>query len=214
MRISILCSEKTHPIRDTLDDWIERSKAGHDVELASKAAELAGGDLLFLIACHEIVGPGTRNRFRKTLVIHSSDIPEGRGWSPQVWAIIEGRDEITVSLLEADDAVDSGRIWAKRRVKIADHELYDEINEKLFRAWIELMDFAVANFETVEPCPQDSAQATYYRHRRPQDSQIDPSRSISEQFDALRIADPNRYPAFFHLRGHRYEILLRKADET
>jgi methionyl-tRNA formyltransferase len=53
---------------------------------------------------------------------------------------------------------------------------------------------------------------TYYRKRIPEDSRIDPCGSIAGQFDLLRVADPERYPAFFDFRGHRYEIRLIKSE--
>ena len=47
---------------------------------------------------------------------------------------------------------------------------------------------------------------------RRRDSRLDPSRSIAEQFDLLRVADPQRFPAFFDLRGHRYLVRLKKLE--
>jgi spore coat polysaccharide biosynthesis predicted glycosyltransferase SpsG len=36
--------------------------------------------------------------------------------------------------------------------------------------------------------------------------------SIAEQFDLLRVVDPEHYPAFFDYRGKRYIIKMEKAD--
>ena len=46
---------------------------------------------------------------------------------------------------------------------------------------------------------------------RRQDSRLDPHRPIADQFDLLRVADPDRFPAFFDLRGHRYLVRIEKA---
>ena len=90
------------------------------------------------------------------------------------------------------------------------HELYDEINAKLFQAELDLMDFAIDHFTTVRPSPQTAAAATYYRRRTPGDSKIDIDASIREQFALLRVADPNRYPAFFEKDGYLYDVILKK----
>jgi len=74
------------------------------------------------------------------------------------------------------------------------------------------MDYAVENFETIQPRPQDDVTPTYYGKRTPKDSMIDPLQSIAEQFDLLRVADYERFPAFFDFRGKRYEINLKKTD--
>ena len=195
-----------------LANWCEHHRVEHNVTLTDSLDGLAGGDLLFLISCSRIVGPDVRRRYRHSLVIHASDLPEGRGWSPLVWMVLEGRSSIVVTLLEADDPVDSGKIWAKRRIHLEGHELHDEINNALFNVELELMDFAVEQCDVIKAQPQDDRQASWYPRRRPEDSRLDPERTLASQFDLLRVADPQRYPAYFELRGHRYEITIRKKN--
>jgi methionyl-tRNA formyltransferase len=182
----------------------------HEVSLSRKKEELTGGDILFLISCHEIISAQVRARYAATLVIHASDLPIGRGWSPHIWQIIEGKNRIPVTLLEAEDVIDSGAIWAQRYIQLDGHETYEEINAKLFDAEIELMCMAVTGFETNKPRQQDERVPTMYRKRTPEDSRIDPHKSIAEQFELLRVADPVRFPAFLEFRGHRYFISIFK----
>ncbi len=185
----------------------------HQVELVRKKSELSGGDILFLISCSEIVSVTDRAAYRTSLVLHASDLPHGRGWSPHIWQLIDGATEITLSLLEAEDRVDSGRIWRKLKFPVPKHALWDEINKCLFEAEVELIDFAVREFKTVSPTTQDpSIQPSYYPRRTPADSQIDPSQSIASQFDRIRVCDPNRFPAFFELHGRKYKLILEKID--
>ena len=214
MRIALVCSDPAHPVMPWLARWRDRHGGAHEIALHRRASELGAGDLLFLVSCTEMIGPEVRARFGHVLVLHASDLPEGRGWSPHVWAILAGAEEITVSLLEATEPVDSGAIWAKRRVAIPRHALHDEIHAALFDAELALMDEALRLAADPQPEPQPEEGATWHRRRRPADSEIDPERSIAAQWDALRIADPERYPAFFRLHGHRYAITLRKLDDA
>lgn len=124
-----------------------------------------------------------------------------------MWDVVGGASELTVSLLDAAAAVDTGDIWSKRKIELRGDELYDEINELVFEAEFALMDWAIDNFGAVQPEPQQG-EATYFRRRVPDDSRIDPHLSIAEQFDLLRVADPNRFPAFFELRGARYSVKI------
>ena len=213
MNIDVLCPGADHPIRPLLQSWVQRqAAAGHQARLIARVAEAEGGDLLFLISCSEIVNAAARARYGHALVIHASDLPLGRGWSPHVWEILNGADHLTVTLLEAADKVDSGAIWRKVSVPLAGHELADEINAKLFAAELDLLDFAVAAADTVQPVPQAAnIEPTYYPRRTADMSEIDPTQSLTEQFDLLRIADPTRYPAFFWWRGHRYVLKIKKA---
>jgi methionyl-tRNA formyltransferase len=211
MRISVLCSDSAHPIHLQLMRWCEAQRPLHTVELVHGKAQLSGGDLLFLISCNEVIDAAVRGRYHASLVIHASDLPKGRGWSPLVWQLLEGRNDIVVTLLEAVDKVDGGAIWHQEKLHFAGHELVDEINAALFGAELALMNFAVANVKTIQPRPQEG-KPSYYRRRTPEDSRLDPHRSLADQFNLLRVADAARYPAFFDYLGQRYEIILRKAE--
>lgn len=214
MRISFLCSDEQHPVNEYLKRWMSEQQGVHHVELVRKKSELSGGDFLFLISCSEIIAADDRSAYGATLVLHASDLPCGRGWSPHIWRLIEGADEITLSLLEAEDKVDSGRIWRKLRFSVPKHALWDEINARLFEAEIELIDFAVRGFMEGIPATQDPMiQPSYYPRRTPADSQIDPFQSIASQFDSIRVCDPNRFPAFFELHGKKYKLILEKIDD-
>ena len=214
MRISLLCSDEHHPVNEYLRRWIAAQQGAHQVELVRQKRELSGGDILFLISCSEIVGSADRSAYRATLVLHASDLPRGRGWSPHIWQLIDGSDEITLSLLEAEDKVDSGRIWKKLKFPVPKHALWDEINARLFEAEIALIDFSVREIDRVCPTAQDPAiEPSYYPRRSPADSRIDPSQSIKSQFDRIRVCDPNRFPAFFELHGKKYKLILEKLDD-
>ena len=186
----------------------------HQVELLQTKSQLSGGELLFLISCSEIIKEADRGKYHATLVLHASDLPKGRGWSPHIWEIVQGAEHITLSLLEAEDKVDSGRIWAKQQIPVPQDALWDEINHQLFTAEIELIDLAVKQFGRLTPVIQTQVdQATYYPKRTPQESQIDPHRTIAEQFNRIRVCDPNRFPAFFELHGKKYKLILEKLDD-
>ena len=125
------------------------------------------------------------------------------------WEVLEGADRITVSLLKAEDGVDSGDIWEKRSFELDGTELLEELNAKLFDVELQLMDWALGNCDQTVPEPQIGDPFTWPR-RLPTDSKIDPERPLTESFDTIRIADPDRFPAYFEHRGVRYAIRLEK----
>ena len=63
------------------------------------------GDILILLSCEQIFKDLNLNRFN--LVIHESNLPRGKGFSPLTWQVIEGKNKIPICLLEADEKVDS-----------------------------------------------------------------------------------------------------------
>lgn len=212
MRISIVCTSDDHPVYPALKAWIEQRNHEHEIEFVSRVKNLAGGDLLLLVSCSEIVTQATRGLYKASLVIHASDLPCGRGWSPHIWQVLEGKSRITVTLLEAEDKVDTGAIWSQVTFDLEGHELYNEINRLLFTAELELMNYAVDNWKQVIPRQQQDEQATYYRKRSPEDSEIDLSQPLIDSFNLLRVADPNRFPAYFYYQGKKYTIKIDKAD--
>lgn len=211
MNITILCSSKDHPVINHIEGWIDQNSSKLKIYLVNNKEELKEGDILFLISCTEILSSNIRKKFKKCLVIHASDLPNGRGWSPHVWQILEGCQNINVSLIEAEDTVDTGDVWKKLVINIPKDYLYDEINQVLFDAHLELMNFAIENFTSITPRKQSTNTVpSYYKKRTPKDSKLDIQKTISEQFELLRVCDPDRYPAYFEIYGHKYRIKIDK----
>jgi len=207
--VDILCTDPRHAVNPWLERWADGMAGRARVRILRDASELGSGDFLFLVSCHQILRAAARQPYRHTLVLHASALPRWRGLSPHIWQILEGEKGFTVTLLEAEDALDTGRIWHQREVAIEDTALYDEINARLFAAEIELMDWAVAHAAEVQPREQ-SGEPSRTRRRVPADSRVDPERPLVEYFDLLRVADPERYPAFFEHRGEKYRIRIDK----
>lgn len=213
MRITLLCNNPEHPVNRWLERWAESHTGQHDVVICRDRKQLKKGDVLFLVSCSQIIDSSTRALYRHTLVLHASDLPKGRGWSPHVWDLLNGAETVTVSLLDAEGEVDTGAIWAKRTFPVAKHALHDEIDEQLFDTELALMDEALYLIEAgAEPTPQpENVSPTYYPKRSPRDSRIDPTRPLSETFNIIRLMDPDRFPAYFRLHGHCYSIELKKV---
>jgi methionyl-tRNA formyltransferase len=215
MKITILSSDAGHPVVRHLRDWVaDMQGRGHEATIIFDKADLKGGDILFLVSCGHIVGEKDRGHFRATLVLHASELPRGRGWSPHIWAIVDGARRITVCLLEASEPVDTGDVWLRTEFHLDGHELLSEINEKLFAAELALMTATVERFGTLKAIPQTGDAGPYMKKRTPTHSQLDPNRTIAEQFDLLRVVDNDRYPAFFDHRGKRYTLRIDKSGDA
>jgi len=213
LKIDIICSDNNHPIYPFLLDWVSINRKIHAIELFQHSHDVSGGDILFLISCSELIKLDVRNQYRRCFVIHASDLPKGRGWSPHVWQILEGREKLCISLIEADDPVDSGRIWKKDYVRIAEHYTFEEICREIFLSEMKLMDFGVEAVLARKSGEVQTGKPSYYARRTAEDSRVDLDKPIREQFDLLRVADPDRYPAFFDHLGYRYQLVMKKVRE-
>ena len=207
--VSILCTDILHPVNAWLERWAKEVASRADVRILRDVRELAGGDFLFLVSCQQLVRKPARDAYRYCLVLHASALPEGRGMSPHIWELLEGREQLTVSLLNAEDPVDSGAIWNQSSFLVARTALADEINQQLFDAEVGLMAWALNHCETTQPLPQQGTSTTY-RRRTPADSEIDATRPLADYFDLLRVSDAARFPAYFVYRGQKYRIRIDK----
>ena len=70
------------------------------------------------------------------LVIHESDLPEGRGFFPVQWQVLEGKNRIPVCMIECSKEVDSGDIIMRSEIILEGYELFDHIREKQGQATI------------------------------------------------------------------------------
>ena len=211
LRVTLICSDKNHPVFKSLETWKKINGNSYVIDLYTSINEVSiRGDILFLISCTEIVKKHHRELFSHTLVLHASDLPKNRGWSPHIWAVINGESKIVLSLLDAEDKVDTGRIWKKIDIHLDGTELYDEINKKLFDAELLLLSWACKNINNTVPEAQEETASNYLRKRRPEDSELNINQSLKEQFNQLRVCDPERFPAYFYINGCKYKIKVEK----
>lgn len=211
LAVTVICTDPKHPVNRWVEAWKARESHRADIAIVRDVAEAAGGDFLFLVSCHQIVRAELRARYRHSLVLHASALPHGKGMSPHVWQILEGSNRFPVTLLNAEDALDSGDIWKQEFMDFDGTELFDAINLKVFTAELALMTWALDNCDVASPRKQ-VGEGTMYRRRKPEDSRIDPGASLSEVFNLLRVCDPDRFPAFFHMNGQRYKIRLERYE--
>ncbi|MEX0330100.1 MAG: UDP-2,4-diacetamido-2,4,6-trideoxy-beta-L-altropyranose hydrolase [Puniceicoccaceae bacterium] len=211
LRITIATAEKSW-----MNGYIEQSvKEGafkeHEVTVVHDAAKAPPGDMLFLLSYWSIADAATLGKHTHNLVVHASDLPKGKGWSPVSWQILEGCDRITFCLFEAVDKVDAGPIYLRKVMELQGDELLDEIRAQQAAISLELCARFSAEYPyscaTGEP---QQGEESFYPKRSPEDSRLDPHKPIAEQFNLLRIADNEAYPAFFEYEGKTYILRVSK----
>lgn len=186
---------------------------GDDATLVRKQDDVREGEAAFYLSCMRITPPTVLARNKRNFVAHASDLPKDRGFSPIVWQILDGVNDIPICLIEARDPVDSGEIYRRDVLHFEGHELNVELRDRLGQRIVEMcLDVMRAK----EP-PAGRAQVgepTWRKRRRPGDSRLDPARTIAEQFPLLRVVDNDAYPAFFDLNGRRYVLKIEDAGPT
>ncbi len=170
-------------------------------------------DVVFILGYHKIIEKEYLKRHKHNIVIHESALPQGRGWAPLFWQILEGKNEITFSMFEASDGVDNGDIYMQKILKLNGYELNHELREKQAELTMKMCTEFIEEYERYKNPRKQKGKESYYPKRTPKDSELDIHKSIQEQFNLLRIVDNERYPAFFYKNGHKYILTIRKDEK-
>jgi methionyl-tRNA formyltransferase len=181
----------------------------HNAFLCANIEDIHPGEMAFLLGCTKIIPPEYLKRNPHNFVVHESDLPKGRGWSPVAWQILNGQNDIPVVLFEAREELDSGPIYLRSEIKLNGTELLPEIREKQGRATIRLILDFLNRWPDIFPVEQ-AGTSTYYRRRTFADDEIDPTRAIIDNFNQLRIVNNDHYPAWFKYRGQKYILKIYK----
>lgn len=180
-RISV-CSDAGSWINTSMPElllgWLVE---GHEVRWVPDAAALPEEDVCFYLSYGRVVGANLLARHTNNLVVHASDLPKGRVWSPLTWQILEGKGRISVTLFEAAEKVDCGSVYKMTSVNFTGIELNDELRSAVAQATIDLCRFFVKKYPTVVKTGfSQNGEPTFYARRSPRDSFIDIDRPLRE----------------------------------
>ncbi len=184
---------------------------GHQVNSGHLVSDLKEGDAAFFLGCGQMIPHDLLARNTHNLVVHESNLPSGRGWSPLTWQILEGKNHIPITLFEARPQVDSGQIYLQRQMQFKGDELADALRKKQGQYSVDLcLEFMDTYPEVISKAKQQEGKPSYYSRRTPEDSRLDVNKTIKEQFNLMRVADNTAYPLFFEMNGHKYILSIKK----
>ncbi len=140
--------------------------------------------------------------------MHDSLLPAYAGFSPLIWALLNGEKEVGVTAHLMDAELDAGPIIAQRAVEVGPRDTATD----LFHKTVDLIEPLVTeSLEAIasgqaRPVPQDRSKATFFHKRSIEDSRIDWSWP-AEDIERLVRAQSDPYPnAFTYHRGERLRI--------
>lgn len=145
------------------------------------------------------------------LMLHPSDLPKYRGGSPIQNQIINGVEQTKISIFRINSEIDAGDIVAKAPLDLSGslNDIFERITDAGTKLTIEFLS------NGMEFSPQDHSQATYYKRRRPEESEI----TIHELqncnskylFNKIRMLD-DPYPNAFIACSDGKKIYLKKVE--
>lgn len=210
MKIAILTSAGSWFLPHAQAFAQELQSQGHEAQLYKHHSEITEPSFtLFILSYFELIPTAQLQMHQHALVVHESALPKGRGWAPYFWQVIEGKNEIPIVLFQASEGADTGPIYLEDSIQLDGTELHDELRLKQVQATRRLCLNFLENHESITPREQEGQPSTYPR-RGPKDSELDPNKSLAEQFNLLRTVNNQDFPAFFMHKGQKYLLTIQK----
>jgi len=166
-------------------------------------------DLMFVVNWRYLIPSNVYLRPRLgTFVFHDSLLPEYRGFSPTVWAIINGEDHTGVTLFKIAEEVDAGDIVDQERVPIGPDDTIAVVIERVTQTYLDLLERNLDDLinGTVRLYPQDHSRATYTCKRIPEGNRIDWAASSESIYNLVRAVSVPYPGAYTYLSGRKMRV--------
>ena len=151
-----------------------------------------------------------------TLNVHDSLLPAYAGFSPLIWALINGETEVGVTAHLMNTELDTGDIVLQRSVPVGPTDTTTDLFHKTVALLgpITVDALAVIASGRTDWIKQDRSKASFFHKRSIEDSRIEwtwPAIDI----DRLVVAQSDPYPnAFTFYRGERLRVLQASVSQA
>jgi methionyl-tRNA formyltransferase len=204
-------------VKPKLEASIQHLRAAGTTILSCDRADLRStlqrfqGGVLLSIGFPYLVPDDVLKLFTLSLNVHPTLLPRYRGPTSGPYILMSNEKESgsTVHLMEAGP--DTGPIVLQRTVPLSRFDTIRSLRRKVYAIEPNLVVDTLALLDTpgFKSRPQDESQATWYPTRRkPEDSEIDPTKSLLDVYDQIRACDPDEFPAYFYIEGQKVCIRL------
>jgi methionyl-tRNA formyltransferase len=173
-------------------------------------------DLAVVLAYGRILPPAVLAAPRLGCMnLHASLLPKYRGAAPINWAIVEGETETGVSLMQMDEGMDTGPVYAMRRISIGPEETAGELAVRMAELCADVvrLDLPRAARGELAATAQDSSRATLAPIITKKHTRIDWTRSARAIANLVRGMAP-RPGAHTELRGRHLRVTRARLGDA
>ena len=153
----------------------------------------SGVELLVCLAFPKILSRSELDLFPKGCINMHAGLPKYRGRHPIPWMLIDGVDEIPVSIHFMDEGIDSGDVILQDTVLVSRDDNYASVLNKVHEVGNELLFSAIQQIasETEHRKKQHPIKMGYRKKRKPSDSKVSLSMSSIDLHRAINaLSDP------------------------
>ena len=211
-------------ILTTKNSWLYKNKKSNVLKLFKKFSEdvsiitnfkniKKNTTICFILSYFKIIPPEFLKICKFNLVVHESDLPKGKGFSPLTHQILEGKTKIITTLFDASKKLDAGNFYYKKQFYFNKNLLFDEIKTLQFKNTMKMCEQFIKKYKKNKKIRtfKQNGKSTFYYRRNSEDSKININKSIIKQFNLLRVCDNENYPAFFIYKNKKYLLKITKG---
>jgi len=166
-------------------------------------------DLILVVSWRYMIPPSVYNKARYgTFVFHDSLLPKYRGFSPTVWAIINGENQTGVTLFEIAEKVDEGDIIDQIAIPIHPEDTISNVIENVTEGYLNLLkrNYIKLIDGSAFRIPQNHLNATYTCKLTPEDFEINWTENSRKIFNLIRAVSKPYPGAYTFLNGKKIKI--------
>lgn len=212
MRIIIATIKSWNIIK--AEDYAKKNKDKHIINVITSNSELNSEclkefkpDYIFFPHWSYIIPPEIFEAYN-CVVFHMTDLPYGRGGSPLQNLIVRGHKETMISAIKVVKGLDAGPVYCKEKLGLEGSatEIFERAADIIFQKMIPKI-----LSENIIPKEQEGIPVVFKR-RKPEESELESSFSLSKIYDYIRMLDAEGYPHAF-LQWGKYKLEFDDAEQ-
>lgn len=200
--------------------WIENALRNYNFKLNSKylfnitknPKKIKNQDIVFPLSYTKKLDANFLKKNKLVLIPHPSKLPEGKGFAPLQYQILQNKKKFYISLIQAVNKIDSGPIFIQNSFKLKGDELSDQIRKIQGIQVLKIINEFLKKYPNVKSKNQ-KLNNNFNKRRYPKDSELDINMTIKQLFNKMRINDNNLYPSFFYYRKHKFILKIFKEKK-
>ena len=145
--------------------------------------------------------------------LHASPLPNYRGAAPLNWMLINGERRGGISIIEADQGVDTGDILAQEFFEIAENDDYKSLLDLTLNLFPKLLLRTISNLQSgnLKRIKQNTTEGTFFTKRLPEDGLIKWDLMTSIQIHNMVRALVYPMPGAFTYIGEK-KLIIEKTQ--
>jgi len=140
------------------------------------------------------------------VIFHAANLPYGRGGSPIQNMILKGFTTTHICALKATAEIDAGPIFLRRTLSLTGsaEDIFRRLSHTVF---FDMIPYIIKHEPMTTP---QIGKVTLFKRRTPEESDIEPVKTLSDFYDFIRMLDAPKYPKAF-LKTKRFRLEFSKV---